>query len=375
MRIGINALFLEKRGTGIGQVTESVLMTLGEFPEAKQHEWLIYVPEPVNDPFLQNFTVRVLKPRWKRKDVLRLYIWERWQLPKAAKRDRLDGLISLYQSPTALPRHQQHTMIVHDLIPELYPEYQRNWRQYFYWLSTKSAIQRADHIVAVSKSTREDILKLFPLLKTSVSVAYPGLPLSFQHAIPESTSFPEGEYIYHGGGLEIRKNTETLLEAYQALRKERQAAGQAYPKLVLSGKVHTEDNSLAFPIKSYLKEHGLEDDVSVLGFVSSGKLKALYQHAKFFVYPSVYEGFGLPVLEALSVGTPTIASHASALHEVAGEAALYFRPEDTAMLHRLMRELDTDAALREKLHEAGPVQARQFTWSEFVRKLLQTVVQ
>jgi glycosyltransferase involved in cell wall biosynthesis len=182
-------------------------------------------------------------------------------------------------------------------------------------------------------------------------------------------------YIYHGGGLEVRKNTENVLRAYAKLvQKHTRSLGYArddkLPSIVISGKIFPKENKLATNVKGLIKELGLEEKVKLLGFVPDEDLSALYRGALFFVYPSLYEGFGLPVLEALRMGVPVLTSDTSSLKEVGGEAVLYCDPKSVESIASNMEWLIRDDILKQELISKSVAQTAQFSWEKFVEKVL-----
>lgn len=223
MRIGINASFLRKPGTGIGQVTVHFLEKLTEgMANTQQSTFVLYTEEPVDQKFPENFEVRSFLPWWKRDDLIRKWLWER-QITKEAKKDGCDVFLSLYQTTTIFPSSFHHTMVVHDLIPRLFPLYQGNMRQKWYWRAVERGIAKATRIVAISEATKNDLVE-FGRERNSIEVVYPdSAPLFLeqpsvedQERVLQKYSLKPG-YIYHGGGLEIRKNGERLLSAYAML--------------------------------------------------------------------------------------------------------------------------------------------------------------
>lgn len=414
MNIGINASFLRKPGTGIGQVTVNFLRGLAESTVGSQrltgYQFFLYCEEmPALDFELPvNFHIRVLLPLWKRDDLLRKILWETWLLPKRAREDGCDLFWSLYQSPTTFQGtgnggtstigRIKHVMLVHDLIPKIFPEYVGNFRKRLYWILTERGICRADMLLAVSERTREDIVGLLAIPAERISVASPGISPIFKQELPESDTtrvlagygLTSDGYIYHGGGLEVRKNAETLLTAYAKLighrgenrrspdyaRDDKESRDgfrdDVVPPLVISGTVFPESNPLATPVERIVRELGIGDRVKVLGYVPEEDLPALYRGAKLFVYPSRYEGFGLPVIEAMSQGVPVISSDASSLPEIVGDAALVVDPDDRNALAGAMERLLSDEALRRDLSEKGRRQAMMFSYDRMVEKFLET---
>lgn len=381
MRIGINASFLRKPGTGIGQVTLNFLRNLGTLGQAQEYEYILYLEEDADISFLpKNFQKRVFLPFWKRDDVPRKWLWEKYALPQKAQEDACDVFLSLYQCATVLPSHIHHVMVVHDLIPRIFPEYQVNLRQKLYWRAVERAISQAEKIVTISESTGSD-LREFGIEREKITIAYPGVnPVFDQVLTDEMKAFVwnkyelEPGYIYHGGGLEVRKNTEGVLRAYASMIKSPSTALRAeIPILVISGKIFDKTNTLATDVRGLVEELKLQNKVKLLGFVPDEDLPALYSGALFFVYPSLYEGFGLPVLEALSVHTPVVVSDNSSLLEVAGDAGVFITAENIQSIASGMERLLNDTALRQELREKSIIQARKFSWEDFSVKVFQAL--
>ena len=375
MRIGINASFLRKPGTGIGQVTVHFLKKLTLSANSDQTTFILYTEEPVDMELPVNFTVRSFLPQyWQRDDLIRKMLWER-QVAKEAEKDGCDAFLSLYQSSTAFQKSSMfHTMVVHDIIPELFPEYRGNFRQRYTWHRVKQGIRSADAIVAVSEATKHDLVE-FVIKKERVSVASPDVAPVFRESYDEvagkailDTYHLSPGYIYHGGGLEIRKNTTGLLCAYRKLKEK--SDPHVLPKLVISGKIHAVGNTLATPVKQLLYDFDLEHEVLLLDFVPEAHLPALYRNALFFAYPSRYEGFGLPVLEAMTQGIPVLTADNSSLPEVAGPAALYVEAENDESIASGLERLIHDETLRSQLSIAGPAASTRFRWDTFVDTVL-----
>lgn len=272
-------------------------------------------------------------------------------------------------------------MVVHDLIPRLFPKYQGNWRKRWYWQATERGIRSADHIVAVSEATRNDVVE-FGIVGDDITVAYPDtaplfrktVALEEENRVMATYGLVPG-YIYHGGGLEVRKNTGGLLQAYKLLveQEKKGMLSVPLPPLVISGKIFSEDNPLATPVRRLVQELSLGERVRLLDFVPEQDLPSLYKNAVFFAYPSLYEGFGLPVLEALRMDTPVLVSDNSSLPEVAGDAALYIDPHMIESIASGMERLLNDIDLRKKLSDAAKQEKERFSWERFVQAVLDSL--
>jgi glycosyltransferase involved in cell wall biosynthesis len=251
---------------------------------------------------------------------------------------------------------------VHDLgyrrFPNAHPPRQR---RYLDW-STGFSARRATHLLADSQATRRDLAEFYGVPPGKVTVVYPGGPEGLARVDPapvrQRHRLP-AEYVLHVGTLQPRKNLARLIEAVASLRARRPALG-----LVLAGR----PGWLAEPLLALARAHA--DFVHLLDYVPQADLAGLYSGARVFAFPSLYEGFGFPILEAMACGTPVVCSNTSSLPELAGEAALLVDPLDPAALAAALEHVLTDAALAAELAARGPAQARQFTWEAAASRTL-----
>jgi len=383
MKIGINASFVRKENTGIGQVTINFLRKLIVQHETcnMKHEFVLYLEEDFDLDLPENITRRVFLPIWKRDDLIRKIWWEKYLLPKIVKKDGCDIFISLYQCTTILPNKVKHLMLVQDIIPKLFPEYLNNSRKRYYWNLTEKAIDKADKIVAISKRTEKDLIQHLVIEAKKIATNYLDVDEIYKKKVSIETNarvlkkykLAPG-YIYHGGGLDVRKNTESVIRAYKILRDKfsRSFYGH-FPKLVISGKLRPEMAPLITDVKKISRELNLTKEIKFIGFVPQKSLPAIYKNASMFVYPSKYEGFGLPILEAMNQGTPVITAKTSSLPEVGGDAVLYCNPDDIYELVMIMKNVLTNEDLRRTLSERGKERAKNFSWNKFVKKVLNIV--
>lgn len=380
MRVGINASFLRKPHTGIGQVT---LHFLRKITESSRAEFVLYLEEdvPIGLDIPRHFEKRIFLPLWKRDDLVRKLWWEKCLLPRRAKRDGCDVFISLYQSATVMPKSIRHIMVVHDLIPKLFSEYLNNFRKRLYWKSVERGIRRADKVYAVSSRTEKDIIKHLGVSPSLISINRIDVDPIFKRTVtPERSAEVMKKYhlspgyLYHGGGLEVRKNSENVLRAYRKLldREKSDHFSPAIPPLVISGKLMPELAPLVTDVEKLVKAFDLTPYVRLLDFVPQEDLPALYCNARIFLFPSNYEGFGLPVLEAMNTGTPVVTAKVSSLPEVGKDAVLYCRPDDVDDLAMVIRNILSRKELREMLGKRGKERAQLFSWNNFAHKLLRS---
>jgi glycosyltransferase involved in cell wall biosynthesis len=190
MRIGINASFLRKPGTGIGQVTWHFLQTLKDLPEAKEHQFFLYTDTAYEGaPWSENFQVRTLTSWWKRDDELRKYVFETKSLPQALTDDMCDVLLSLYQSAT-IATDVQHLVVVHDIIPEIFPAYRRTFRKKFFWAEIKKALSQAEAYIAVSRHTKEDMVKYLGIDQHKITIYQPSVDPLFEVSLTRNIHLP-----------------------------------------------------------------------------------------------------------------------------------------------------------------------------------------
>lgn len=386
MIIGINASFLRKQNTGIGQVTANFIKKLAEItnsklqiPNNKEVEFILYLEEDVRLKLPKNFKKRIFLPVYKRDDLIRRIWWEKYILPKKAKKDGCDVFLSLYQSTTVMSSKVKHIIIVHDLIPKLFPEYINNSRKKMYQWLVEKAIKKADKIIAISHRTEKDLIQQLGIDPQKITVSYIDVDEIYKQEVTEAESRRvlkkyrlKPGYIYNGGGLEIRKNTECVLRAYKSLL-DRHGKVDWIGKLVISGKLMPELAPLITDAEKLAEELDLKDRVVFLDYVPQKDMPALYRNASVFVYPSLYEGFGLPVLEAMNQGTPVITSKTSSLPEVGSDSVFYCNPDDFNDLAMVVRNLLNNNHLKAALSMKGKERASRFSWDKFGEKFLNIV--
>ncbi len=274
-------------------------------------------------------------------------------------------------NPAAIPPAapgQKLVVTVHDLAFKHYPEmFERSWR-YLYELGLRAAVRRADAIVTPSRNTAEDVLSRTKVDPAKLHVVPLAASLEIEPADPELTlarlKVPE-PFVLFVGTLEPRKNLVRLIRAY------RRVAATGLPHaLVLAG-------ALGWHHDALMREIALEGpgDIALTGLLPSEDLDALYRSADVFVYPSLYEGFGLPVIEAMARGIPTVASSASSLPEVGGDAVLWVNPRSVREIAHAIETVLTDLDLAERLSIQGRRRAERFSWDETARMTLQVYEQ
>jgi glycosyltransferase involved in cell wall biosynthesis len=257
------------------------------------------------------------------------------------------------------------TAAIHDLAWKKYPETFSLWDRCKLDLYLRHVVKRADKLIAVSESTKNDLLRYFPKLHPEkVRVIHHGFDgkffgekISDQERETSLASFglQKGEYVLYVGALQPRKNLKRLIQAFEELKIDSPEA-----KLVLAGEVAW----LADDILQAQKMSKYKDDILLLGSVPYENIRTLYQGARFFAFPSLYEGFGLPLLEAFASNTAVLTADNSSLREVALDGALYCQGEDVSDIAVQMKKLWNDDDLRQTLREKGAKRLGQFSWKK-----------
>lgn len=362
--VGMNALLLSSqessyRSAGIHYYISGLLPALMQLD--KSFRYSVFTSD--SKPALPE-NARVLRTGKNKVRPLQRILWEQFAQPRLLGKLKLDLLHSLaFVSP--LLSHIPSIVTVYDLsflhFPERFKTANRNYLRLF----TRLSCQRARRVVAISENTRRDIVEQYQIPAERVDVVYPGLDERFKPLSPEAIAefrarkgLPE-RYIFYLGTIEPRKNLNTLIRAYARL-----LPGNV--KLVCAGG----RGWMAEDVFQTVQELRLQRNVLFPGYVSREELPLWYNAAEVFVYPSSYEGFGLPVLEAMACGVPSITTHSSSLPEVAGDAAYLLPPEDpTALADALSRLLESPAE-RTRLQARGPQQAEKFRWENSAREML-----
>jgi len=289
-------------------------------------------------------------------------LWEQAIQPWAVRRSRLNllhGLALVGPMLSACPL----VITIHDLSFLHYPRSFPTWKRHYLQLFTRLSVRRARRVIAISESTRRDIVKQYGISPEKIDTITYGLDPLF-HPLPAGQvsgfriqqGLPE-RFILFVGTLEPRKNVVRLIEAYARLPEGRP------PLLLVGGKGWLYDEIFA-----RVEALNLNGQVKFVGYVPGQVLPWWYNAAEVLVYPSLYEGFGLPPLEAMACGTPVVTSTVSSLPEVVGQAGLMVDPFDTEALATAMDQVLTDRDLREKMQIAGLEQARTFSWPETARR-------
>ena len=368
MRIGIDAHAIGARQGGNETYIANLIKSLAEIDG--NNLYTIYLADAGaaaewREKFTtryQNFSVRLLPPPTP---LVRVPVYLTYELYKRP----VDVLHVQYTAPPFC--RVPVVVTIHDLAFERMPETFTRRGSFQLKLTVRRTAKKAARIATVSEYSRQDLLDIYKLSPDKVVVTYNGVESSFtpQPSVPNEAEAVRKrfgvsrDFLLAVGSLQPRKNLVRLIRAYARLRSERE---DFRPQLVIVGRKLW----LTSEIFDEVKRQRWADDVILTGYVADEDLPALYRAARAFVYPSLFEGFGLPPLEAMASGTPVVTSDVSSLPEITGDAALLIDPNDERALANALIEIMNNDRLRAELREKGIAQAKKFTWRDAAEKTL-----
>lgn len=354
MRIGIDISCLAHRKTGVGIYTEHLVKSL--LQNRSTADYLLFSSTSFETEFEDAKRIASLFPRRYST------IWEQLILPILLLRGRIDVFHSPnYTLPLAAPTNSVVT--VHDMSVVLMGRTHPPLRRIKHRLFLLPSLRKSKMLITVSESSKKDIERLAHINPERIRVVYPGVSTFFsplpRNGFRAGMTLPDS-FVLYVGTIEPRKNLTNLIKAYALVHRE---IGR---HLVIAGaRGWLYDDTFAL-----VEKLGLGDRVVFVGYVTDENLRQLYNLADLFVYPSLYEGFGFPPLEAMACGCPVITSNVSSLPEVAGQAALQVDPRNVEALAEGISRVLSDRDLYEEMVGRGLVQAARFTWDECARQTL-----
>jgi len=299
--------------------------------------------------------------------------WNEVVLPFLLRKNRIQILHTPhYDPPFFLPC--KSIITIHDCVHILFPSSKDGYGRAK--KATRRAVKRSCHIFTVSEATQRDLIRLFALPEEKISVVYNAIDeravltnnLEEQKKVLERYQVHD-PFLLYAGNIKPHKNLERLIEAFSVLKGElKEDERWKNLKLVIIG----DELSKSQILRRTVMRSGVQHDVRFFGFVPYETLRVFYKSAEVFVFPSLYEGFGLPPLEAMSNGTPVLTSNVSSLPEVLEDAALFVNPENVFEICKGIKHLLFDAPLRAELVEKGLEQSRKYSWSKCAKLVLET---
>jgi glycosyltransferase involved in cell wall biosynthesis len=386
MRIAINAWFLDQPGTGSGQYLQGLLRGFQEIlpAPAQEHQFLLIAPgghpelqgTGVQVPGLQAEVRAFRSSRWRSR--VGKVLFEQVAFPRVCRQWGADvAHVPYWGSPLRPP--VPTVVTIHDVIPLVLAAYRGSLLVRLYTRLVSASARRAAVVLTDSLASKRDIEQHLDLAPDQVRSVYLAAGERFspeptpddqacreRYGLHFRTSPAEpSRYVLYLAGHDVRKNVATLVEAFAIV-----ARADDDVALVIGGRLPEREDSLFFDPRPLVKAQGLADRVHFIGWVDEAHKPALYRGAACAVFPSRYEGFGLPVLEALACGTAMVTSNASSLPELLGDAGFAVDPGDVQQLAGAILACLVDEALAAELRERGPRQAARFTWAQTARETL-----
>jgi len=370
MRIGLSTSVIQRGQTGIAHYVFA--LTRAFLPHATEHQFTLFVLE--NDlPFFTfaESAMRLVPVPEKFRPPVKNIFWHQHSLPPLAQEHQLDVLHVPSYRRLLWPRPCALVGTIHDLAP-FHVSGKYDWMRMVYGRVIARALAHRQHeIIAISRNTAEDIKNHFHLSPNRLTVVYngldhehfcPGSSAESQETVSRRYGVSQPFFLYVSRLEHPGKNHLRLLEAYNRFRRETKLPWQ----LVLAGS----DWHGSAVIHAAVRQSPVARDIFCVGFVADKELPTLYRAAEVFVYPSLYEGFGLPPLEAMACGCPVLCSTRGSLGEVIGDAAVTVDPTNVAELAAQLERLAADATLRKSLRTVGLKHAQRFDWSRAAAETL-----
>ena len=360
MKIGIDAReFVAGQMTGIGRYLWHFLQhaTTSKDP----HEYVLFCNQKTHIP--QNL------PRLKKVIITEniRQVWDQVLLPLNIAREKIDVFLTPYfKAPLFLP--SKMILIINDLIPLFFPEEHSPLGRLYFRFMSAAAARRATRIMTISEHSRGDIVKFLKLPADKIMVIHLGVEERFRSSdirkeeIRRKYSLPQ-KFILYVGNLSPHKNVRSLIKSYASLPFSLRENYKLVMGASRSGKYFSD-------IDKVIREMELTQDVLFTGFIEPKDLPSVYCMSSVFAYPSFYEGFGFPPLEAMACGCPVVSSNASSMPEILGDAALFFNPYHVEEISRAIRHMLEDENLRNRFRQKGLERAKLFTIEKMTSRML-----
>lgn len=366
MRIGFDAKRIFFNRTGLGNYSRGVVEILDRYVPGL--EMVLFSPREGNRfGFTIPEGVRVVYPQGI--DGVFPSLWRSWCMAPDIRRADIDLFHGLSNEiPRDIRRaHVKSVVTIHDLIFERHPELYRPTDRWLYRSKYRRSVADADRVIAVSHQTKNDLVDLWGGAPEKIDVVYQGCsPIFYRRFEDEQRRMIRAKYRLPGrfllcvGTVEERKNALSIVQAM--------VRGKLDLDLVLCGQL----THYADTIRTFARRNGIENRIHFVTNVQFADLPAIYQSAEMMIYPSFYEGFGIPILEGLNAGIPVITSEGGVFTETGGDAALYVDPKDVESLLAAIRRVQDDRDLRQSMIERGFVHAGRFREEHIARNLLET---
>lgn len=379
MRIGVNGYYLTTSYSGIGQYTINLLRALSEIDS--KNKYYIFSPAEIEWDFPSNFKLKIVKPLPIFSNTfINRFLWEEFQLGRALDTHKIQVFHGPYQSLPRGAKKIANVVTIHDAIPWRFP-FERKQLIYRWYSDTRKSLvcKRAKKIIAVSETSKLDFAPVYGIKPETIEVAYESVDPVFWKRPTEGEieAFKKKynitkDFILYVGGLKRHKNLRILIKSFDILARKNDFKGNLYivgeirKTMAVSSEIYYSINGL----KKYAKLKKISHRVKFPGFVSQQDLVLFMYLAKCFVSLSLYEGFGLPALEAITSNTPCVLSNLGAYPEIAGNAALLVYPYGPHRIADAIHQVLTDKNVRKELIKKGQERAKFFDRIKIAKRVL-----
>lgn len=381
MFIGIHSIaFFKSQKTGIEKYAKRLVENMAMLPEVKEHRFILYTNTANYESRItnhENFKVKILKFP---------FLWTQIRLAAHFIFKKPDAFFVPAHVLPIISHPKNSIVMIHDIAYELFPEAYSKFHRNYLRFTTKYALKHAKKIIVPSENTKQDILRFYKTNPEKIFVIYHGIdnlqspishlpclpagrqsPISNLPCLPAGRQFPNfnSPYFLYVGRLELKKNILGILRAFDLFKAEHKSSH----KLILIGK----DGFGSDKIKDAVSRHRFRNDIIVMGWVDQDKKDSFLANADVFIFPSLYEGFGFPILEAQSLDVPVITSYISSMPEIAGEGAVLVEPHNIEEIKGAMIRIMSDENLRQNLIVKGRENLERFSWQKCARETLKII--
>ena len=380
MRIGINGYYLTTSNSGIGQYSHNLLYALAEIDH--KNTYYVFCPQPIAWDLPENFKLKVIYPLpFFKGSFLNRFYWEEFQLGQEINEFKIDVFHGLYQS---LPKGSEkiaNVVTIHDAIPWrfIFERKQLSYRWYSD-MRKKKVTQRAKKIITISETSKLDFASVYKIKPETIEVTYESVhPIFLAKPKPEAVNNFKKKYqinkdfLLYVGGLKRHKNLRMLIKSFAILLKEYNYPGDLYilgsirKTMAISSYIYYREEDL----HHYAKLKKISDRVKFVDFVSQEEMALFFHLAKAFISISLYEGFGLPALEAMTSGCPAVLSNLGAYPEIAQAAALFVYPYGSHRIAKALNQVISSIPTREALVKQGLQRAQFFDRKIIAKRMLE----
>ena len=365
MLIGINASSaLKENPTGVEEYAYQLIKHLAVIPESRAHRFILYLNPNLKSSRLKDF--ENLPENFQIKFLNFPFLWTQIRLAWEMLISNIDVLfIPVHILPMVHPK--KSVAAFHGLEYEYFPELYPFWHRIYLRWSTKYALKKSAKIIAVSENTKRDLARIYGASPDKVSVIYHGIEkvLSIKYHV---LSIKKENHILYIGRIELKKNILGIIESYNKFRTQNP---ERKNQLVLAG-----GKGFGWvKIVQKIEASEFMKDIFLRGYVSEEEKNELMKNSAVFLFPSFYEGFGLPILEAQGAGVPVIASNTSCLPEIAGRGAVFVDPKSSAEIAQALEKVLSNETLRQNLIQDGFENVKRFSWEKCARETLKLLTE